>query len=115
MKVATAERFVDADTQAGSFILDEARTIVYGDRQAQYGHPAVNFDNVAKAWSSVLGTTVTVGQVGLMMIQLKVLRAMNQLNHSAGKPVLEDVQDSFVDIAGYAEVTMRALFEEPPR
>lgn len=94
-----------------SFVLDEAKAIVYGPRQHQYGHPSVNFKRIAEAWAPIFGHEVSIGEVGLSLLQLKIMRAVNQLHKRAGQ---EEIRDTFVDIAGYSEATMRALFEEAP-
>jgi len=72
-------------------ILMEAQSVVYGDRQADYGSVRTNFSNIARQWSVTLGIEVTPEQVGLCMIQVKLARQMN-------KPK----RDNLVDIAGYA-------------
>lgn len=36
-------------------ILDEAKKVVYGDREADYGGVTENFTNIARLWSVVLG------------------------------------------------------------
>lgn len=96
-----------------AFVLDEAKQIVYGAREGQYGHPSKNFQDIADGWSIIMGQPVTVGQVGLMMVWLKTMRANQKLSPDNPAIDREHVHDSFVDIAGYAEATMRALFEEP--
>lgn len=72
-------------------ILQEAQSVVYGDRQADYGDVTTNFDNIAKLWSIILGTEVTKEQVGLCMIQTKIARQMFKAK-----------RDNLTDIAGYA-------------
>lgn len=95
----------------GAYVLDEAKSIVYGPRQHQYGHPAVNFQRIADAWAPIFGHKVSVGEVGLALMQLKLMRAVNQLHQNATE---DEIRDTFVDVAGYSEATMRALFEEAP-
>lgn len=78
-------------------ILEEAQSIIYGDRMAEYGNALTNFTEIAQLWSVVLGTKVYPEQVALCMIQLKVARATNDLRVRGivGR-------DTKVDIAGYA-------------
>jgi hypothetical protein len=101
--------------RSADFVLGEAQSIVYGAREGQYGHPSKNFEDIAHGWSRIAGIELNVGQVGLMMVWLKVMRAKRGLQGYSGElmPARESLQDSFVDIAGYAEATMRALYEEP--
>lgn len=71
-------------------ILTEAATIVDGDREETYGHPAKNFEQTAKLWAPILGHPVSLQQVALMMVMLKVARQLH-------KPK----RDHLVDICGY--------------
>jgi len=71
-------------------ILQEAESLVYGDRQEQYGSPLKEFSKTAKMWSAILECEVSAQQVGLCMIALKISR---QLHKSK--------RDNLVDGAGY--------------
>jgi hypothetical protein len=82
-------------------ILQEAQSVVYGDRQADYGSVTENFNNVAKLWSVILKTDVSPRQVALCMVQLKIAREMN-------KPK----RDNLVDICGYAACLEKMENEE---
>ena len=46
-------------------ILDEAKKLVYGPRQEEYGHPIDDFTRTAKMWSAILGVPIDAEQVGL--------------------------------------------------
>jgi hypothetical protein len=99
-----------------SFILDGAKEIVYGARQHMYGHAAVNFQRTADLWRGVFGQEVTNLQVGAAMLQLKLARLGNLIEREAtgGPPAtFAEIEDTMKDIAGYAEATMRSLFELP--
>lgn len=73
-------------------MLDEAKKLVRGDRQRDYQPPAVNFDRIIRGWSVIFGQEVTVEQMTLAMIWLKIAREV-------GTPK----RDNWVDIAGYVE------------
>ena len=73
-------------------VCQEADRITNGDRKDVYGHPSVNFGNIAKLWSTYLQKEITAEQVAVCMILVKVER----LRHAPGH------RDSIVDIAGYA-------------
>jgi hypothetical protein len=88
--LVTTEPFITA--------LDEAKSLVYGNRNQDYGHPAEDMNRTAQMWSAVLGTKVTALQVALCMACVKISREMN-----AHK------QDNLVDLAGYAEVASRIV------
>lgn len=79
-------------------ILDEARSIVSGARQAAYGPPEYNFSNIGEKWAATLraagwlpNAPIPPRIVALMMIDLKVCRDAYQPK-----------RDNLVDIAGYA-------------
>lgn len=73
-------------------LLDEAKRIVCGDRDRQYGKPEDNFEKISKLWSYYLTHPISNGDVAMMMILLKVAREGEKHKH-----------DNLVDIAGYAE------------
>lgn len=72
-------------------LLDEAKAIVCGDRDQQYGNPEDAFRVIAEMWTSYLGTEITAGDVCDMMILLKVARNS-----------YKQKRDNLIDIAGYA-------------
>lgn len=74
-------------------VLDEARRLIYGERQNDYGSVSENFADIAKGWSVLFKTEVTPEQVGLAMAWLKICRA-NKGNCAK--------MDSLIDLAGYA-------------
>lgn len=80
-------------------ILDEAKRLVHGERQQDYGDPEYNFrveadilDPIVKHCIAKEGR-ILASHVSLMMIGLKIAREI--CNHK---------QDNAIDIAGYAEV-----------
>lgn len=77
-------------------ILQEAQRLVYGDRQATYGHPADDYGRTAQMWSAILGVEVTAKLAALCMCAVKISREVN-----APK------RDNLVDLAGYAGVAAR--------
>jgi hypothetical protein len=62
-------------------ILEEAKDIIYGDREKTYGHPAKNLANISKYWSVYLDKEVSAQDVAIMMVLLKIARLMNQPDH----------------------------------
>lgn len=75
-------------------ILLQANDVINGARANDYGDAKENFTRIASRWSQVLGVDVTPEQVVLCMIDLKVARLCNSINH----------QDTWLDIAGYVGV-----------
>src|SRR3954467_3564604 len=55
-------------------ILDEAKRAVYGDREASYGHPKVDFERTATLWRAYFQArgqgvvNITAGDVARLMI-----------------------------------------------
>ncbi|MEY4332821.1 MAG: phage Yecey3 [Bacteroidota bacterium] len=74
-------------------ILEEAQSLIYGDREKDYGKTSDNFADIAKGWEVITKTSITPEQVALMMAWLKICRANKD---NCGK------RDSYVDLAGYA-------------
>lgn len=90
---AHAATNVEANGPTGKeTILDEAKRIVFGDRNDDYGHPREDFARTAMIWSAILGVTVRPEQVGLCMIGVKLSRHVHQPK-----------RDNMVDVAGYAQ------------
>lgn len=77
-------------------VLQEAGSLIDGDRQETYGDPALMWDKVAKAWSLVFGVDVTPEQAVLAMVMLKAVRQTTR-HH----------RDNLVDLAAYAEILSR--------
>jgi hypothetical protein len=84
-------------------ILEEAQRLVYGDRQADYGHPLDDFTRTATIWGAILDAPVTAVQVGLCMIGVKLSR---HCNHPK--------RDNLTDAAGYA-ATVQMVQDERAR
>ena len=78
-------------------ILDEAREIIYGDREKTYGAPDKNLAKIAALWTAYTGFNLNANDVCLMMILLKVARLTNDATH----------RDSLTDLCGYAALMER--------
>ena len=73
-------------------ILKEAEKLVNGPRAKAYGDATTNHMRIARLWSVILDKEVSVDQVYLCLVQLKVSRLIETPYHT----------DSWVDICGYA-------------
>jgi hypothetical protein len=71
-------------------ILHQAAEIV-AQRRQQYGPPAEHFQQVARRWSSTVGTAVRPEVVLLCQLDLKLVRLAHDPGH----------RDSLVDLIGY--------------
>jgi len=71
----------------------EAREVIYGDREQTYDHPSKNLQLIAEFWTSYLKgkETLTPDDVCNMMILMKTARLKNMPDH----------RDSLVDTIGY--------------
>lgn len=76
-----------------STIDQEARNVIYGDREQTYGHPSKNLQLIAEFWTSYLRgkEVLTCDDVCNMMILMKTARLKNMPDH----------RDSLVDTIGY--------------
>lgn len=74
-------------------ILSEAKRLVCGDRNNQYGPPTQDFERIAELWSTLFDTKFTKHDVAVAMICLKLSR----IQWSPEK------RDHWVDIAGYSQ------------
>ena len=88
-------------------ILNGAEQAV-AQRGENYGSPKENFGRIAKLWTAYKGIELSVEDVGVMMMLVKLGRLMENPHH----------QDSWVDIAGYSAITAEAIAEtlsnQPP-
>lgn len=78
-------------------ILDEAKKVIWGDREKTYGQPDLNMRRIAGFWSVILGTDVTVDQAVLCMVAVKLARLVHNPDH----------RDSQVDLCGYTALLER--------
>ena len=74
-------------------LLDEAKKLIGGDRQEEYGDKLKNHQNNADLWSVFLQKKITAHDVAICMALVKVARLMNQ--HK---------KDSYLDMAAYAAI-----------
>ncbi len=77
-------------------IADDASDLVDGERQSQYGDPVGHLNNIARAWSGVLGYTISARQVALCLATLKLVREGHKHKH-----------DNLVDAVGYLLIAER--------
>lgn len=85
-------------------ILEEAKTLVEGQRQSEYGHPTSDLSCTAAMWTAYLsrlghGAAVTARDVCAMMILLKLSRSVTS----------PTVRDHWVDTCGYAYIAADKL------
>jgi|TARA_X000001382_G_scaffold130935_3_gene127979 hypothetical protein len=72
-------------------ILREAMRLINNDRAKDYGDAYINHDRIAKLWSVIIDKEITVKDVMMCMLCVKLARLIHA-----------DKADSWVDICGYA-------------
>ncbi|AKC03090.1 phosphofructokinase [Gordonia phage Gsput1] len=75
-------------------VLDQAKALLGGDRQDDYGDARENHERIARLWSEALGVKVEAWQVAVCMGMVKVSRAVQS----------PDKADTWVDMAAYAAI-----------
>ena len=79
-------------------ILDEAKRIVCGERESQYGSPENNFNIAAELFSAYLRGRYNI-QITLNALDTSMLLALLKISRIAGGRIKAD---NFIDLAGYA-------------
>ena len=89
-------------------ILEEAQRIVYGDREAQYGNPALDFARTGTMWGAILAdwAITTQGQDPVPMHLVAACMAALKLSRIVQTPTK---RDSWTDLAGYAAAGYRTV------
>lgn len=82
-------------------ILDEAKQLVYGERQEQYGDFKEAYEPAAEFWSTYLGKKISVKDVMIMMTLLKISREKSRSK-----------RDNLVDACGYLDMAYRSSKEK---
>lgn len=78
----------------------EAARLVFGDRQATYDHPAVDYERTAALFQALTGIELDVRQAVAFMLCVKLSRIGAALEHDFDAAT---VRDSIVDLAGYGD------------
>lgn len=82
-------------------VLDEAKSIVYSDREDEYGHPLINHLRTAALWCIRKNMHFTPNDVCFMNIDQKMSRSYNKIT-----------RDTLVDIPGYILNIERIMYED---
>ena len=76
-----------------SNILQQAKELVEGDRQDDYGDKLKNHENIAALWSTFLRKEISSHDVAVCMILVKIARLMHAKK-----------MDNYIDMAAYAAI-----------
>jgi len=74
-------------------ILNDAKKLIGGNRQKDYGDKLTNHKNIAALWSIFLQVNITAHDAAVCMALVKIARLMHQ--HK---------KDSYIDLAAYAAI-----------
>ncbi|MGN1216731.1 MAG: DUF6378 domain-containing protein [Phocaeicola sp.] len=74
-------------------ILDDAKTIIEGSRQSDYGDPVESFEKIAKTASMITGKDLSPNECCAVLMAVKIVR--ESYRHK---------RDNLVDLCGYAEI-----------
>ena len=74
-------------------ILNDAKKLIGGNRQKDYGDKLTNHQNIAALWSVFLQVNITAHDAAVCMALVKVARLMHQ--HK---------KDNYIDLAAYASI-----------
>lgn len=87
-------------------ILDEAESLINGDRNANYGPPTQDFARTAALWTVYLAgrTDIAAHDVAAMMALLKISRIVWSPEN----------RDHWVDLAGYAACGFECTLDDIP-
>lgn len=94
----------DGQRKEPATVLEEAQRLVYGARQAAYGHPLDDYTKTVEAFNSLTGHSLTAEQGVMFMILVKLSRECH-----APK------RDNRVDGAGYFGCLDRIVTEREKR
>jgi hypothetical protein len=76
-------------------IIENAKTLISGQRAADYGDAKDNFDRIAAGWNIIVENAngpITAKHVALMMDWVKTARLLETIDHN----------DSWIDKVGYS-------------
>lgn len=83
----------DMDKENKQSILDEAKAIVGGSRQSDYGDPVESFERIAKTASMITGKDLSPKECCAVLMAVKIVR--ESFKHK---------RDNLVDLCGYAHI-----------
>jgi len=96
-----------------STILQEAESLIYGERNKHYRHPTENFNNIANLWNAyfkaILVRPGVSGSAAVFQINNIDIAYLNILQKIARGATNQEHIDSVIDIAGYAGCIERVL------
>lgn len=87
------KEIIDMNEENKQSILDEAKAIVEGSRQSDYGDPVESFERIAKTASMIAGMDLSPKECCAVLMAVKIVR--ERYRHK---------RDNLVDLCGYAHI-----------
>lgn len=90
-------------------VLEEAQALVYGDRQAEYGHPRENYEAIGRLFTAYLESRYrghVIGDVEITAVDASVMMLLMKIGRLATGSVK---RDTVADMAGYVAVLSRVM------
>ena len=84
---------LDSEESVKQSILDEAKAIVEGSRQSDYGDPVESFERIAKTASMITGKDLSPKECCAVLMAVKIVR--ESFKHK---------RDNLIDLCGYAHI-----------
>jgi hypothetical protein len=84
-------------------VSEEAHSLVFGDRNAEYDHPSIDYGRTAKLFNALTGRDLNVREAVAFMLCVKMSRLGAALEHNFPA---EKIRDTLVDLCGYADCEM---------
>ena len=81
-------------------VSEEAHGLVFGERNAEYDHPFVDYKRTAELFNALTGRDLDVREAVAFMLCVKMSRLGAALDHNFS---VEKIRDTLVDLAGYAD------------
>jgi hypothetical protein len=85
-------------------IFDQAKALVYGERNKEYQHPSGNFDNIRNLWNAYLKGKGRYQEQDISLVDVAMLNILQKIARISTNPTH---RDSLIDIAGYAGTVER--------
>jgi len=81
-------------------VSEEAYGLVFGERNAEYDHPFVDYKRTAELFNALTGRDLDVREAVAFMLCVKMSRLGAALDHNFPA---KKIRDTLVDLSGYAD------------
>lgn len=85
-----------------ALLLEEAKTLICGDRNRAYGEPVGNMQHIADIFNAITGRDLSAREVAILHHATKIARRARNITH----------RDSYVDGPGYSAIEYECALAE---